>query len=133
SRARVKRWSKSPPRNRQRLRTRQTPSGARPHRGAFEGCPPELQGRPHEPRGDARPRGMIAVRAPGDRTRKQNPAYDPLLTAPAGAPAGALLFSRRATRYWAANPNGPVTVVDPLDGGNCQARMLLEMQLARPR
>ncbi len=46
-------------------------SGARPHRGAFEGCPPELPGRPLEARGDARPRGMTAASREATRTKNR--------------------------------------------------------------
>jgi hypothetical protein len=52
---------------------RQTPSGARPRRGASEGSPPEPLGRPHEARGDARPRGMIAEHHAGDRVEQTEP------------------------------------------------------------
>jgi len=52
---------------------RQTPSGARPHRGALEGGPPELPGRSLEASGNCRPRVMIIaprrVTEGGNRTR----------------------------------------------------------------
>ena len=34
------------------------------------------QGRPHEARGDARPRGMISQLREGDFAERQNPAYE---------------------------------------------------------
>jgi hypothetical protein len=70
--ARVKRCGKSAPRRWQHATARQTPPGARPNReaavtfnGAGSADPRALPGRPLEVRGDADPRGMIAL----DRTR----------------------------------------------------------------
>jgi hypothetical protein len=49
--------------------------------GYMSFIPPELLGRPHEARGDARPRGMTAIHAGvtqrEDRTRLTNPATTP--------------------------------------------------------
>ena len=43
--------------------------------------------------------------------------------------AGALCIPRR---YWAANTNGTLTVVAPLEAGKCQARTRLVMQRESP-
>jgi hypothetical protein len=51
------------------------PTRSKVRQGAFEGCPPELQGRPQEVVGNGNPRWMVARsaddfgRAPTDRTR----------------------------------------------------------------
>jgi hypothetical protein len=45
--------------------------------------PPEPLGRPHEARGDARPRGMIDQLREGDFVERQNPAYELLCHTPA--------------------------------------------------
>ena len=56
---RVKRRGKSSPVPVVTSGARQTPSGARPNRRAFEGGPPELSGRLLDPVGNSRTRGMI--------------------------------------------------------------------------
>lgn len=42
-------------------------------------------------------------------------------------------FVRTFSAYCAANTNGTLTVVDPLEAGKRQLRTLLEIQLASPR
>ena len=70
---------------------------------------------------------MITTRAPGDWTGEQNPAYE--LPDHAGlAPACFYL-----DRHWAANTNGTLTVVVPLDAGNCQPRTRAAIQFDSPR
>ena len=70
----MKRWCKRPPAPQATGAAGQTPPGARP-RGlgvrvgpawAFEGCPPEPTGRPHEAVGNGSPRWMAAEGDPGD-------------------------------------------------------------------
>jgi hypothetical protein len=66
---RVKRWCKRPPAPLATGAARQTPSGARPNRGAIAWLA-LLPGRLLEPAGNRRPRGMTAGRLrPAHRTR----------------------------------------------------------------
>jgi len=63
------------------------------------------------------------------RTRLTSPT-----TAPALAPARAFPWnSFQPLGYCAAKTNGTLTVVVPLEAGNCQPRTRAAMQLERPR
>jgi hypothetical protein len=62
--------------------------------GASEGSPPEPLGRPHEARGDARPRGITASSREGDFVQRQNLAYEPLRQSAGEAKAGLRDHSR---------------------------------------
>jgi hypothetical protein len=89
--ARVKRCGKSAPRRWQHATAWKTPPGARPNREAvrhFKRCvdsadPRALPGRPLEVRGDADPRGMIAL----DRTRLTGRLFIILLDPPLSSPS----------------------------------------------
>ncbi len=76
-------------------------AGARPHRGAFEGCPPELPGRPLEARGDARPRGMTGASiAISDLTPAGQTAVETLDSAARRSGDAALKNAERAMELW---------------------------------
>ena len=84
-------------------------------------------GRLHEARGDARPRGMTAtlpkVTTAADRTR---------LTELSNTTTATQVAAVVLCAYCPANTNGTFASVVPPEAGNCQARTLLAMQLARP-
>jgi hypothetical protein len=71
---------------------------------------------------------MITGPSPGDWGGRQNPAYE--VPDRAGLVPACFFLS---AIYWAAKTNGTLTVVVPLEAGNCHPRTRAAMQRDKPR